>query len=271
MADPEKQFHFVVMAAQRKGVTNPLAEAAGVSHKCLMPLAGKSLIEHTVSAIAASKEVGKISVSIEDETVLQSIPLLRELISEERLRIIPSQDNLYESVREALAKEADFPAVITTADNVLLTPEMIAHFCSNAGNHDGAVGLVRKELLLAKYPDGQRRFHKFRDGEVSNCNIYGIFTPRALEAAQIFREGGQFAKHPGRVLRAFGLFNLLAYRFAWFSNASAIKRIGARHGADLAAIEMPFPEAPIDVDNERTARIAGEILTARQAAESALN
>lgn len=259
-----RKFHFVVMAAQRKGIVNPLAEAAGVSHKCLMPLAGKPLIEHTLSAIAASDFVSKISVSIEDHEVLNELPIVQDLIAEGRLRIVQSADNLYDSVKAALENDADLPAVVTTADNVLLTPPMIEHFCSNVGGQDGAVAVVRKEVLLAKYPDGQRRFHKFQDGEISNCNIYGLFTPEAVEVAQAFREGGQFAKYPQRVLKAFGLINLAAYRFAWFSVSDAMARIGKRHGVNFGTVEMPFPEAPIDVDNERTARIAGEILSQRQ-------
>jgi len=268
MTDYE-QYHFVVLAAQRKGVVNPLAEAAGVSHKCLMPLAGKPLIEHTISAISTSAEASKITISIEDETPLKGVQLIQELMSEGRISIIPSKENLYDSVKAVLKSDTDYPAVITTADNVLLTSQMISHFCAHAGGYDGAVALVRKETLLAKYPDGQRRFHKFRDGEVSNCNLYGVFTPRAIEMAQSFREGGQFAKYPGRVLRAFGLLNLIAYRFAWFSNSSAIGRIGKRHGVNLGAIELPFAEAPIDVDNDRTAKLAGKILAARQRLESA--
>ena len=264
MGAVDRKFHFVVLAAQRKGVVNPLAQAAGVSHKCLMPLAGKPLIEHTVSAIAASEYCDKISVSIEDNDVLKNVPIIRALMDEGRLRIIPSKDNLYESVTAALSENQDFPAVITTADNVLLTPDMIEHFCSNAGDLDGAVALVRKEVLLAKYPEGQKRFHKFRDGEISNCNVYGIFTPHAIDIAQVFREGGQFVKYPERVLKAFGFVNLIGYRFALFKVADAIVRVGKRHGVNFAAVEMPFPEAPIDVDNERTARIAEEILIARQ-------
>ena len=35
----------IILAAQRAGVVNPLAERAGVSHKCLAPIYGKPLIE----------------------------------------------------------------------------------------------------------------------------------------------------------------------------------------------------------------------------------
>ena len=125
--------------------------------------------------------------------------------------------------------------------------------------------MCQKETLLAKYPDGQRRFHRFADGEWSNCNLYALMTPEALAAAEFFRGGGQFAKSLKRVMNAFGLFNMIAYKFAWFARDKAMDRLSARSGVRVKAIDMPFPEAPIDVDNERTRRIAEEILIARAA------
>ena len=45
------------------------------------------------------------------------------------------------------------------------------------------VALARKEDVLAAHPEGQRRFYKFRDGEFSNCNLYGL-SQRGLELAE---------------------------------------------------------------------------------------
>ena len=35
----------IVLAGQRRGAANPLAVRAGVSHKCLAPIAGKPLVQ----------------------------------------------------------------------------------------------------------------------------------------------------------------------------------------------------------------------------------
>ena len=39
----DHQFDIILLAAQRTGVVNPLAEAHGVSHKCLIPVASKRI------------------------------------------------------------------------------------------------------------------------------------------------------------------------------------------------------------------------------------
>ena len=256
--------HFLVLAAQRPGKINELAAAAGVSHKCIMPMQGRPLIEHVLSTLDSLPAATRITVSIDDPSALDDVPLVEKLKADGRLTVVQSGPSLFDSVAMALETPDRFPAVITTADNVLVTAEMLNHFAARLDEADAVIAMTRKEVLLAKYPDGQRRFHKFADGEWSNCNLYALMTPQALNAAEAFRGGGQFAKSLKRVMDAFGLINMIAYRFAWFARDKAMDRISRRMGVSVKAVDMPFPEAPIDVDNVRTARIAEEILKARE-------
>lgn len=265
-----KKFHFVIMAAQRTGVVNPLAEAAGVSHKCLVEIEGKPLIEHTLSAIVDSGLACSVTISIEDEAPLREVGYVRGLLASRFVRVARSGENIFDSVAAALENEDAFPAVITTADNVLFTPEMLAFFCNEAVRFDACAGMASKETLYSKYPGGQKRFHKFRDGEFTNCNIFAIMNPNALKAAEIFRSGGQFLKASRRkLIGAFGLFNAIAYRAAWFKRDDAFAHIGKRFGLNVGVVEMPYPEAPIDVDNERTLGFATDILKKRKQEMSA--
>src|SRR3546814_12494619 len=78
---------------------------------------------------------------------------------------------------------------------------------------DAGVALARREDVLAVHPEGQRRFYEFSDVAVSNCNAYWVGHPGALKAAEAFRGGGQFVQKPLRVMRVFGLLNLLRFRF----------------------------------------------------------
>ena len=260
---PKSATHFLILAAQRAGTVNALAEAASVSHKCIMPMQSRPLIEHVLSTLEAMPEAARITVSIDAPDALTGVPLVESLIAAGRLSIKQSGATLFDSIASALPEPEDFPVVITTADNVLLTEDMLRHFIPNLADIDVGVAMCQKEVLLAKYPDGQRRFHKFADGEWSNCNLYALTTPAALSAAEFFRGGGQFAKSLKRVMDAFGLFNMIGYKFAWFARDKAMSRLSTRSGVRIKAIDMPFPEAPIDVDNERTRRIAEEILIAR--------
>lgn len=259
----------LVLAARRPGVVDPLSQAEGVSHKCLIEIGGRPMIARVADCLAASPEIGEIIVSIDDEAVLEPVAAVRWLKATGRLRCVASGPNLFDSVRRALPETVAWPVLVTTADNALMTPEMIAHAASGfaASGADVGVALTSTELVWSKYPDGQRRPHRFADGPVSNCNIFFLKGPEALRAARAFEGGGQFGKSKLRVLQAFGFLNLLLYLSKRLTLAAVFRRISRRFGLIVAPVDLPFAEAPIDVDNERTCRIAREIVAA-QAAEA---
>jgi hypothetical protein len=119
--------------------------------------------------------------------------------------------------------------------------------------------------VLAAHPDGQRRFYRLADDSYSNCNLYGVAGPRALRLAETFRSGGQFAKKPMRIARAFGLSILLRLRFGLLTRESALRRLSRRFGVRLEAVVLEDGAHAIDVDNERTYRIAAQLLERRAA------
>src|SRR3546814_14408333 len=92
-----------------------------------------------------------------------------------RLTIVPAADKLAGSVL-AVAGVAEYPLLITTADNCLLTPATIAEIEAEAMRLgvEAGVALARREDVLAAHPEGQRRFYAFSDVAVSNCNAYWV-------------------------------------------------------------------------------------------------
>jgi len=261
------KFQVVVMAAQRVGVINELAVEAGVTHKCLINMHGRKLIEHVLLSLSQSPRIDKITISIDNVAVLEEVELFKELREAGRVRAIEAGTNLFTSVQAAIDSESRVPTIITTADNVLLTEDMIEHFCAEleASGAEAALGIAQKETILAKYPEGQKKFHKFADGEYANCNMYAVMNMNAVKAAKMFETGGQFAKSKERIFKAFGLWNAIAYKIALYTLDKGMERLSKRFGVKVAAIRMPFAEAPIDVDNFRTKEIANTILGNRLA------
>jgi len=260
----------LVLAGKRDGTLDPLAAEANVSHKCLVPVAGQTMILYPVAALAQSDSVERIFISIDDPSVLDGIPELDALRKEERLEVVEARHNLVDSVFAAADAIGSFPIFISTADNVLLTPEAVADFHNSALGEraDAAVAFARREAVLAAHPDGQRKFYKFSGGEYSNCNLYWLGNRKALSAAEVFRSGGQFAKHPKRILGAFGLVNLLLFRFGIGTLEAAFRRFSRRLQLSVKPVVLSQGQAAIDVDNERTKRVTEEIL-ARLAQPSA--
>lgn len=254
-------FTAIVLAAQRAGEVNPLAESFGVSHKCLVPVAGEPLIRHVVRALAQSPGLREIRVSVEPDVVPQVMAALAGLAVS--IAYVPSASNLADSVY-ACAHEAQAPLLVTTADNVLLTPDSVAAILQALRQADGALALARRESVLGAHPDGQRRFYRFADGHYSNCNLYALAGARALTLVESFRSGGQFKKNPRRLIATMGLVNLLLLLWHRLTLQGAAQRISRRFGVRLAAVVLADGSQAIDVDNPRSHGVAEQLLTARR-------
>lgn len=259
----ERKVHVIVLAAQRDGRLDPLAEAAGVTHKCLVPIDGKPLLAHVLDALATVDGVADIAISVEPGASerLRTVTDGRD----QPIRFAAAASNIADSVYVA-AEGAEGPVVVTTGDNVLLTPAAVREVVARLTNGEDAVtALARKEAVLSAHPEAQRRFYRFRDGEFSNCNLYGL-SRKGMKLAETFREGGQFAKNPMRIARALGFLNLIRLRYGLVSLDSAMKRLGKRFGVHAGAVVLPDGAHAVDVDNQRTYDIAAMLLARRAAA-----
>ena len=257
----------LIMAGKRSGVLDPLAENAGVAQKCVVPVHGKPMIEHVIEALAACDRVGAIHIVAHEPDEIASTPLVKQLVGEGRLHFREGKFNLVDSVISG-AEGAQFPLLITTADNCLVTPDGYAEFVDKAlaNNSEAAAAMARKEDVLAADPVGQKRFYEFKDGKYSNCNTYWIGSSQALVAAEIMREGGQFVKFPGRIIKAFGLMNLVRFYFGWASKERLFEQISRRFGFKVSIIVLSNGEYAVDVDNERTFAVTERLLAKRDLA-----
>ncbi|OHD07866.1 NTP transferase domain-containing protein [Sphingopyxis sp. RIFCSPHIGHO2_12_FULL_65_19] len=250
----------LILAGRRAGAIDPLAAAHGVANKCLVPVAGRPMIAHVLESAAASS-ADRVFVSTHHAALLADLadPVIASL--GRRLVVVPAADNLADSVL-AVAGVARFPLLVTTADNCLLTAATIAEIAAEAERlgADAGVALARREDVLAVHPEGQRRFYEFSDVAVSNCNAYWIGHPNALRAAEAFRGGGQFVKKPLRVMQAFGLINLLRFRFGLGPIHHIFARISRRLKVEVAPLLIGNGATAIDVDNERSLAVTEALM-----------
>lgn len=253
----------LILAGRRPGIVDPLAQAHGLDDKCLVPVAGLPMVIHVVRAALASG-AGKVIVSTHN-AALEAL-LAGELASLDttRLHFAASADNLADSVLTA-ASGAQFPMLITTADACLLCAATIAEIdaAAQSAGADAAVALARKADVLAVHPDGQRRFYAMSDVEVSNCNAYWLGNTKALRAAEAFRGGGQFIKKPVRIAKAFGMVNLLRFRFGLGPLSLVFDRLGRHMRLALVPVLVSDGAAAIDVDNDRSHRVTQDVMHAR--------
>ena len=254
-------FTAIVLAAQRAGQIDPLAAAASVPNKSLVPILGVPLIAHVVQALAATPGLSRLRIVVEPETIAPieaALPKLRAPVE-----FIAAADNLADSVYAAAA-DVEQPMLVTTSDNVLLTPGAVqAVLGALAVGADVAFALATRASVLAAHPDGQRRFYQFSDEAYSNCNLYAFSGPYATAAAESFRSGGQFAKKPLRMIVALGPVNLALLLLHRLPLRSAVARLSRRFDLRVEPVILADGAHAIDVDNPRTYECARSLLEQR--------
>lgn len=255
----------LILAGQRPGKVDPLAVEAGVSHKCLVPVEGQSLIGRVLETIDQSLPASPIFISIEPDAAIDREPTVARLRAAGRLQIVAAMPNLVDSVHQA-AKVTGFPLLVTTADNALLTQEAVRLLVHTArtSRMEAILGMARKADIQAAHPGGKGRYYEFRDGEYSNCNLFWLGTQDSLRAAEAFRAGGQFLKIAGRMMGAFGLLNLLLYRTRLLSLQQSFRAVSRRLGVAVAPLVFDDGRLAIDVDDARSKEMVEDLLRARE-------
>jgi len=224
------------------------------------------MLARVVEALAASRSIGSIAVSIEGPDLVGSLAQLSSQRDEGRLLVFPSAVTpSLSALTAAEALDYPFPLLITTADHALLTPDLVDFFAS-AARETGAdivAGLVSAEVLLAAYPQTKRTFLRFRNGRYSSCNLFCVLTEAGLRVLDFWRRIERDRKRPWRIARAFGIGTLVAYVLGRLTLEQGLARLSRTLGVDARAVIVPTAEAAIDVDKPSDLTLVEEILQRR--------
>lgn len=121
----------LVLGGRRGGHIDPLASGVGVSDKCLVPVNGHPMISHVLETLHSISEITRIIVSVNDPEILRPLPIVDLLENEKRIEAVRSSRDLLSSIVEGVSL-ANFPLLITTADNVFLSRQSIAEIADGA-------------------------------------------------------------------------------------------------------------------------------------------
>ena len=242
------QLTALVLAGTRAG-GDPLAVQAGVTHKALIEVNGRAMIERVVAALAALPQVGRIVVAIERPELLAGLPALRPPACDKPLVTMVPAPGPSATVAAALAREG-VPLLVTTADHALLQTGWLEEFLAACPvGADVAAALARRERVEAAVPDTRRTWLRFADGDFSGCNLFLLARPAAAGVVELWRELERHRKEPLRMMRRLGWRFALRYRLGRLSRAAAAARLGAlAGGASVALVELSDGRSAIDVD-----------------------
>ncbi len=248
----------IVLAGSRPG-PDPLLDGSGVATKALLPVAGEAMLVHVVRALRGSPLVGTITILAQNSAALAAEPGLADFAD---LNFSDSGSGISSSLAAALPP-GDDPLLVTTADNLLLTPSMIAEFLAGAADSDVAVAMVERAVLLVRYPDARRTWLKFRGGQWSGANLFRLRGRRVLPLLDFWSGIERDRKKGLKIVAAFGPLLLLAALLRLLTIHQGVARAGLRFGLMAKVVPMSEAEACIDADKPADIELIERILAGR--------
>lgn len=236
-------FTALVLAGSR-GEPDALSAYAGVSHKGLIELAGRTLLERVVTALSDAGAT-HIGVSTADAAI---IALLDKIKVTATLEALPASPSPSLSVRQG-AEALGLPVLVTTVDHALLQPEWVIRFLNDVPQTADVAALLAPEAAVrAAAPQTQRSYMRFADGRYSGCNLFYLRNARALNVIDLWRHIETHRKQPWKIAARLGPAMLLGYLTGRLTLDQAVTRLGAKAGVAAAAVRTPYGLAAVDVD-----------------------
>jgi GTP:adenosylcobinamide-phosphate guanylyltransferase len=233
----------VVLAGSRPG-RDDFAAQFGSDMKALVPVAGEPMVRRPVRALLASGSVGQVVVLSQAPDRMQAV-----IPTDARVTCRQSRATIAETML-AMCDDPDvqWPLLVTTADHALLDTAMVDQFAKDSRGADVAIGVVRHRQLLARLPETQRTWLKFRGGAYTGANLFLLSSPAVRPAIEQWRSVEQDRKKAWRVISLLGPAILLSAALRLISLDQVLSRLGRRLGLKLRAVRLSNPLAGIDVD-----------------------
>jgi GTP:adenosylcobinamide-phosphate guanylyltransferase len=258
----DKYCQAIVLAGARPG-SDPLLDGTGVVSKALLPVSGKPMLAHVLEALQRHPAISEIIVLAQDAESFGSDPRFATGNSAVPISFRTSGAGISRSITELIAQGTEWPILITTADNVLLTPSMIDEFLGGADGSDITVAMVERRTLVARYPHNRRTWLKFRGGWWSGANLFWLGGDKVVPLLSLWASIEADRKKGARIIGAFGPLLLAGALLRVLTIHQAMAIVSRRFGLTARVVPLSEAEACIDVDKPSDLALAEEILAGR--------
>lgn len=252
----------LVLAGQRPGV-DTLASQFGLDAKALVPVAGEMMLNRVLMALVDTPQIARIVVLTQNTLALRAHRDLAWAVEEPRIAFRVSGATISGSVLAAVDDPAiGLPLLVTTADNVMLTPQTIAEFVAGTGMSDVSVAMVERGNLETSVGPNRRTWLTFKGGAYTGANLFALTGPGARAALRFWEKVEADRKSVLRLAAHFGpglMIRLLARRLTVHE---ALAAAGAHIGTSAAPVLLSDGRMGVDVDKLEDHALAERLLSA---------
>lgn len=264
MTTPPPGWTALVLAGQRPGV-DPLAAAFGREAKALIPVAGEPMLSRVLQALAKTPEIARVIVLAQNAPDLLADPALAWAMADPCIEARVSGSTISGSVLDAVSDPAiGLPVLVTTADNVMLTPATVAEFIAGAGTSDVSVAMVERGNLEAAVGPNRRTWLAFKGGAYTGANLFALTGPGANNALRFWETVEQDRKSVLRLAAHFGPVLMAKLLLRMMTVHATLAAAGAKLGASVAPVLLSDGRMGVDVDKVEDHALAEHLLAAPQ-------
>jgi GTP:adenosylcobinamide-phosphate guanylyltransferase len=262
MSDACPRWTALVLAGQRPGV-DPMAAQFGTDMKALIPVAGELMLNRVLMALLDAPEVERIVVLAQNTLALCAHRDLAWAVEEPKIAFRVSGPTISGSVLGAVEDPAiGLPLLVTTADNVMLTPATIAEFVAGAGRRDVSVAFVERHNLEAAVGPNKRTWLAFKDGAFTGANLFALTGSGAANALKFWEKVEADRKSVLRLAAHFGPVLMARLLLRRMTLAKALAAAGAKLGTSAAPVLLSDGRMGVDVDKPEDHTLAERLLGA---------
>lgn len=263
MNDASPGWTALVLAGQRPGVDR-LAAHFGREAKALIPVAGEPMLARVLRALADTPEIARIVVLAQDAPALLADQALGWTAADPRIEPRVSGRTISGSVLDAIEDHAiGLPVLVTTADNVMLTPATVREFIAGTGAGDVSVALVERSRLEAEVGPNRRTWLTFRGGAYTGANLFALTGSGAVNALRFWERVEADRKSVLRLAAHFGPLLMIRLLLRSMNVHEALAAAGARLGASAAPVLLSDGRMGVDVDKPEDHALAERLLAER--------
>jgi len=239
----------IVIAGGIPTPEEPLYPYTQGSAKAMLDIAGKPMIQWVLDALSGAKLVDNvIIIGLPDESVVTCAKPTHH---------IPNQGRMLENIKAGVAKMREINpkseyVLSVSSDIPAITSEMVDWLIETAleTRHDIYYGVVKKEVMEARYPGSNRTFTKLKDMELCGADIHIAHHSMTTSPEHLATWDVLIGKRKSPLKQAatIGISTLVLLLLRRISLADTVTRVSRKLGINARVIIWDHAEAAMDVD-----------------------
>ncbi|MEN8172161.1 MAG: nucleotidyltransferase family protein [Chloroflexota bacterium] len=227
----------------------PLYPYSEGKSKALIDVAGKSMIQWVLDALSEAQKV--------DNVIVIGLPEDSQISCKKDLYYVPNQGRMLDNIKAGIDKilevnpQAEY-VLSVSSDIPGINSEMIDWLVDSAleTQHDMYYGIVRREVMEARYPNSMRTFTKLADMEVCGADMHIVHHTMTTDPEHLAMWDVLIGKRksPLKQAASIGFMTLFLLLTRRLTLIGAIDRITKRLNITGRAILWDHAEPAMDVD-----------------------